>query len=103
MAKAWWWQTQALAARIGRQKDGLVFEGESFPALKRKEEKAFGEYRTRRLVPEAWERQEHTERGGSAGDAGTRRRPDITGPIAYQVGVSALEHATIRPTSHHRG
>lgn len=33
------------------------FPGETFRVLKDKEEKAFGEYRTRRLVLEAWERQ----------------------------------------------
>ena len=33
------------------------FPGETFRVLKNKEEKAFGEYRTRRLVLEAWERQ----------------------------------------------
>ena len=31
------------------------FPGETFRVLKNKEEKAFGEYRTRRLVLEAWE------------------------------------------------
>jgi hypothetical protein len=31
--------------------------GETFRVLKQKEEKEFGEYRTRRLVLEAWERQ----------------------------------------------
>ena len=35
----------------------LDFPGETFRVLKNKEEKAFGEYRTRRLVLEAWERQ----------------------------------------------
>ena len=33
---------------------------ETFRVLKNKEEKAFGEYRTRRLVLEAWERLEET-------------------------------------------
>lgn len=31
--------------------------GETFRVLKQKGEKAFGEYRTRRLVLDAWERQ----------------------------------------------
>lgn len=35
----------------------LDFPGETFRVLKGEEEKAYGEYRTRRLVPEAWERQ----------------------------------------------
>ena len=34
----------------------MDFPGETFRVLKQKEEKALGEYRTRRLVPEAWER-----------------------------------------------
>jgi hypothetical protein len=36
----------------------LDFPGETFRVLKEKEEKAYGEYRTRRLVLEAWGRQE---------------------------------------------
>jgi len=36
----------------------LHFPGEAFRVLKQKEEKQFGEYRTRRLVLEAWGRQE---------------------------------------------
>jgi len=36
----------------------LDFLGETFRVLKKKEEKQFGEYRTRRLVLEAWERQQ---------------------------------------------
>ena len=36
----------------------LDFPGETFRVLKNKEEKAFGEYRTRRLVLAAWGRQE---------------------------------------------
>ncbi len=35
----------------------LDFPGDTFRVLKDKEEKAHGEYRTRRLVLEAWERQ----------------------------------------------
>ena len=34
----------------------LDFPGETFRVLKNKEERVFGEYRTRRLVLEAWER-----------------------------------------------
>ena len=43
------------------------FPGETFRVLKDKEEKAYGEYRTRRLVLEAWERQGEafTKRGTS--------------------------------------
>jgi len=35
---------------------GEEFPGETFRVLKTKEIKKFGEYRTRRLVLEAWER-----------------------------------------------
>jgi hypothetical protein len=34
------------------------FPGETFRVLKQKEQAKFGEYRTRRLVLEAWDRQE---------------------------------------------
>jgi hypothetical protein len=37
---------------------GPEFPGETFRVLKEKEIKKFGEYRTRRLVLEAWERME---------------------------------------------
>jgi hypothetical protein len=37
---------------------GLDFPGETFRVLKEKETAKFGEYRTRRLVLEAWDRQE---------------------------------------------
>jgi hypothetical protein len=35
---------------------GPNLPGETFRVLKEKEEKQFGEYRTRRLVLEAWDR-----------------------------------------------
>jgi len=35
---------------------GPDFPGETFRVLKEKEEKQYGEYRTRRLVLEAWDR-----------------------------------------------
>ena len=37
---------------------GPDFPGETFRVLKEKEEKKFGEYRTRRLVLEAWDKME---------------------------------------------
>ena len=37
---------------------GPDFPGETFRVLKEKEERKYGEYRTRRLVLEAWERLE---------------------------------------------
>ena len=39
------------------------FPGETFRVLKNKDEAAYGEYRTRRLVLEAWERQGHMRQG----------------------------------------
>ena len=43
------------------------FPGETFRVLKEKEERAYGEYRTRKLVLEAWERQGETfEKRGNA-------------------------------------
>ncbi len=38
----------------------LNFPGETFRGLKQKEEREFGEYRTRRLVLAAWARLEQT-------------------------------------------
>ena len=42
----------------------LNFPSGTFRVLKNKEEKAFGECRTRRLVLEAWERQGHLSAAG---------------------------------------
>jgi hypothetical protein len=38
------------------EKQALDFPGETFRVLKEKEERVYGEYRTRRLVLAAWER-----------------------------------------------
>ena len=43
---------------------GPEFPGETFRVLKEKEIKKYGEYRTRRLVLEAWDRMEHSTQGG---------------------------------------
>ena len=44
---------------------GPEFPGETFRVLKEKVKAKFGEYRTRRLILEAWDRQEpETRRGG---------------------------------------
>jgi hypothetical protein len=40
------------------KKGGHDFPGETFRVLKEKEEKQYGEYRTRRLVLEAWDKLE---------------------------------------------
>ena len=42
---------------------GPDFPGETFRVLKEKEQAKFGEYRTRRLVLEAWDALERGERG----------------------------------------
>ncbi|AEG15866.1 hypothetical protein Desku_2330 [Desulfofundulus kuznetsovii DSM 6115] len=47
---------------------GPDFPGETFRVLKEKEERQFGEYRTRRLVLEAWDRLENESRNWSDGD-----------------------------------
>jgi len=44
---------EAYAARV----EGSDFPGETFRVLKEKEMREYGEYRTRRLVLEAWGRQ----------------------------------------------
>jgi hypothetical protein len=49
--------------RVILEKAGSDFIGETFRVLKEKEEKQYGEYRTRRLVLEAWDglQMVHTE------------------------------------------
>ncbi len=51
--------TRAELRHIFDPKDvyGPDFPGETFRVLKDKEEKRYGEYRTRRLVLEAWDKQ----------------------------------------------
>jgi hypothetical protein len=49
------------------EKPALDFPGETFRVLKEKEERLYGEYRTRRLVLEAWER---LGTQGESGDSG---------------------------------
>lgn len=52
-----------------RQPQASDFPGETFRVLKEKEQARFGEYRTRRLVLEAWIRQERElERRGTAAE-----------------------------------
>ena len=43
---------------------GPDFPGETFRVLKEKEQPMYGEYRTRRLVLEAWDRERGTGSGG---------------------------------------
>jgi hypothetical protein len=61
---------------------GPDFAGETFRVLQEKETAKFGEYRTRRLVLEAWDRLERGERGDGRGE--TRRHGD--GQMAGQDG-----------------
>ena len=76
---------EELAAReqIGYSLDpadlhGPDCSGETFCVLKEKETGKFGEYRTRRLVLEAWDRWERGEReGGRHGDAESMRRRSV--------------------------
>ena len=44
--------------KLGLQTNGPDFPGETFRVLKEKETAEFREYRTRRLVLEAWDRQD---------------------------------------------
>ena len=60
---------------------GTEFPGETFRVLKDKEIKRFGEYRTRRLVLEAWDRLE-----GSA-----------SAPASVQPAIEIPSHATVEP------
>jgi hypothetical protein len=39
------------------------FPGQTFRVLKEKEERVYGEYRTGRLVPEAWEQRDSADSG----------------------------------------
>jgi hypothetical protein len=43
---------------IIHKKGGHDFPGDTFRVLKKKEEKQYSEYRTRRLVLEAWDKME---------------------------------------------
>ncbi len=58
------------------------FPGETFRVLKDKENRQYGEYRTRRLVLEAWERLKDQEIGSPEGDQGAKpdRRETISVP-----------------------
>ena len=69
---------------------GPDFPGETFRVLKEKEERAFGEYRTRRLVLEVWDRLEEElgpvvvrnyreEMIGGQGAGGGGRGPGVRG------------------------
>jgi hypothetical protein len=46
----------------------MGLQGETFRVLKEKETATFGEYRTRRLVLEAWENQEREKRRHGDGE-----------------------------------
>jgi hypothetical protein len=70
-----------------------TFPGETFRVLKNREEKEYGEYRTRRLVLEAWERlqregpwpEPYDQRKERRGDVETRRRGEEQGVVSRPV------------------
>jgi len=79
---------------------GPDFPGETFRVLKEKEERAFGEYRTRRLVLEAWDRLEAelgpvVMRNYREEMAATPGRVAETGPT-YQATVRPATPAPLR-------
>jgi len=89
---------------------GLDFPGETFRVLKEKEIKAYGEYRTRRLVLEAWDRLEGTEvgtpeaapsRGRSVSEpripAIVSARPAAPASVAAGTGAAGTECAAPPP------
>jgi hypothetical protein len=49
---------EILAHGVIHKKFGPDFPGKTFPVLKEKEDREYGEYRTRRLVLEAWDKLE---------------------------------------------
>ena len=88
---------------------GPDFPGETFRVLKEKEERAFGEYRTRRLVLEAWDRLEaelgpvvvrnYREEMAAAAWPGGRNRPHVPGdcPTCHARAASVRRRSGSRP------
>jgi hypothetical protein len=72
---------------------GPDFPGETFRVLKEKEIKLYGEFRTRRLVLEAWDRLEGLEIGNPAGYI-VEKQPDDVGPAKPAKAVSEQRTAT---------
>jgi len=56
---------------------GPDFPGETFRVLKAKEQTKFGEYRTRRLVLEAWDRLASRRGDAERGDTVTGKEPQV--------------------------
>ncbi|HOG77951.1 MAG TPA: N-6 DNA methylase, partial [Anaerolineaceae bacterium] len=71
------------------------FPGETFRVLKEKEIKQFGEYRTRRLVLEAWDRLEGNEVGNSDG----YKSPSATVPPKQETIPVTLPKSESRPAA----
>ncbi|MET0436252.1 MAG: restriction endonuclease, partial [Devosia sp.] len=75
---------------------GPDYPSETFRVLKEKEIRQHGEYRTRRLVLEAWDRMEENGVFASLGMADTAsaavRQVQLHGPDEYQDGVWAWPH-----------
>jgi hypothetical protein len=94
---------------------GSDFPGETFRVLKEKEERAFGEYRTRRLVLEAWDRleaelgpvvvrnyREELARGQETGDRSQEtgvRRQGSGGRGQRVAEAGATYQATVQPVA----
>jgi hypothetical protein len=79
---------------------GEDFPGETFRVLKEKELKAFGEFRTRRLVLEAWDGLEGVEVRGYAGKQVDRDEPTVfRGQSAPGKGESLSTGKTEGPIS----
>ena len=87
---------------------GPDFPGETFRVLKEKEERAFGEYRTRRLVLEAWDRLEEelgpvvvrNYREEMSGGQETGDRSQETGVRGQRVAETGPTYqATVRPVA----
>jgi hypothetical protein len=74
---------------------GPDFPGETFRVLKEKEERAFGEYRTRRLVLEAWDRLEE-----ELGPVVVRNYREEMATAAGRVAETGITYqATVRPAT----
>ena len=87
---------------------GPDFPGETFRVLKEKEERAFGEYRTRRLVLEAWDRLEEelgpvvvrNYREEMTGGQETGDRSQETGVRGQRVAeIGPKYQATVQPVA----
>jgi hypothetical protein len=70
------WSDPLIPEEYQNRCDSSTFPGETFRVLKMREIRKFGEYRTRRLVLEAWERMQESI------DNGTEYVPTVDPPPA---------------------